>query len=83
MNKYVSNLVNENASCGGEKANPLDLAICYWPVAVKIFKGPRKAAEQPCGKLLVCLIKEWLLFYDQVYGTLSSDQIPEKWTWKK
>jgi len=70
--KYAIKLVNGTLPkpSGGSRPGP----VPQYEVIEPIVRQMWLAAEQPCGKRLVPIVRQWLPFYERRYGEVSSRQ---------
>jgi len=70
--KYAIKLLNGSLpeASGRRRAGP----VPQYEVIEPIVRQMWLAAEQPCGKRLVPILRQWLPFYERRYGEVSSRQ---------
>jgi hypothetical protein len=70
--KYAIKLLNGSlpAASGRRRAGPVPQYEIIEPIVRQMWL----AAEQPCGKRLVPIVRQWLPFYERRYGEVSSRQ---------
>ena len=70
--KYAIKLLNGSLPepSGRPRSGPVPQYEIIEPIARQIWL----AAEQPCGKRLVPILRQWLPFYERRYGEVSSRQ---------
>jgi len=70
--KYAIKLLNGSLpeASGRRRAGPVPQYEIIEPIVRQMWL----AAEQPCGKRLVPIVRQWLPFYERRYGEVSSRQ---------
>lgn len=69
--KHAIKLLNAKAGWGGELGSLKGRPPTYGTEVVEVLKRLWKVAEQPCGKRLAALRKQWLPYYEEEYGKLA------------
>lgn len=70
--KHAIKLLNAKAGWGGQTGLRRGRPPKYEAATVEVLQRIWRAAEQPCGKRLVALLKPWLPHYENEFGKLSS-----------
>lgn len=70
--KHAIKLLGGQVGWGGDPSIPKGRPPVYGPDAVEVLWYVWKNAEQPCGKRLVSLLKDWLPAYELERGRLKA-----------
>lgn len=69
--KHAIKLLNAKAGWGGDPALRKGRPPVYGEAVIQVLWDIWRAAEQPCGKRLVALLKLWLPYYEREQGALD------------
>lgn len=69
--KHAIKLLNAKAGWGGDPAQRKGRPPVYGEAVIQVLWDIWRAAEQPCGKRLVALLKLWLPYYEREQGALD------------